>query len=439
MPTPTVGAPLAGYYFDAATNQLRPLVQGGPPGPQGPAGPTGPAGPPGGAAGQADNISLSGTNITVPAVGWQKVPLNTQNVGFNWDNTNKRWTCPTTGAYNISGVCSFTMTAAQNSRVIVSIWVNGVERTRGTDYTAGTTNSTGAGGIAYCDTYLFAGDYVELYSYSNPVKALEWVGGTTNSNMLTVRLLAGVGPQGPAGPIGPQGPAGGYLVVADNAELNALPKTAGLPIWVTATACWWVWSGVAYELVDIPRFTSQAAADNAFALITMHKAQPYYLMSNTVTEGPLWRNSNNTYTRPWNMPWGFIAKSTGTANGSTLSTTPFAVLALNNIALKRNRQYVFSGSIRAVSANSNTSVRATISGVTPPNSLPNSDLVLDHYVSVVASILGGVVVRQPFTVSADGTFTIGLSLAVSAGAGNFWTDGGSNITVEDCGPVGVPL
>jgi hypothetical protein len=208
MATPTIGTPLAGYYYDAATNQLRPLVQGGPPGPVGPAGPTGPAGPPGGAAGQADNVSLTGTNVTVPAVGWQKVPLNSQNVGFNWDNTNKRWVCPTTGAYNISGVCSFTMTAAQNSRVIVSIWVNGAERTRGTDYTAGTTNSTGAGGIAYCDTYLFAGDYVELYSYSNPVKALEWVAGTSNSNMLTVRLLTGVGPPGPTGAQGPQGIAG---------------------------------------------------------------------------------------------------------------------------------------------------------------------------------------------------------------------------------------
>jgi hypothetical protein len=226
MPTPTVGAPLAGYYYDAATNQLRPLVQGGPPGPVGPVGPTGPAGPPGGAAGQADNVSLTGANVTIPAVGWQKVPLNSQNVGFNWDNTNKRWVCPTTGAYNISGVCSFTMTSAQNSRIIVSIWVNGVERTRGTDYTAGTTTSTGAGGTAYCDTYLFAGDYVELYSYSNPVKALEWVGGSTNSNMLTVRLLTGTGPTGPQGPQGIQGVPGDLTqAVADGLYVNVTGDT----------------------------------------------------------------------------------------------------------------------------------------------------------------------------------------------------------------------
>jgi hypothetical protein len=206
---PTVGAPVQGYYYDQNTDTLRPIAGLGAQGPQGPAGPQG---PPSGPAGQAENVSLTGTNVTVPAVGWQKVPLNTQNVGFNWDNTNKRWVCPTTGAYNISGICSFTMASAQNSRIIISIWVNGVERSRGTDYTAGTTTSAGAGGIAYCDTWLFAGDYVELYSYSNPVKALDWVGGSSNSNMLTIRMVTGTGLKGDPGVAGPQGPPGNFEI-----------------------------------------------------------------------------------------------------------------------------------------------------------------------------------------------------------------------------------
>lgn len=42
---PAIGSPVQGYYYDAATDTLRPIAATGPAGPAGPTGPAGPAGP----------------------------------------------------------------------------------------------------------------------------------------------------------------------------------------------------------------------------------------------------------------------------------------------------------------------------------------------------------------------------------------------------------
>lgn len=243
----------------------------------------------------------------------------------------------------------------------------------------------------------------------------------------------GSGPTGAAGPIGPPG----YVVVADNAALNALPKIEGLPIWVTSTDVQWVWNGLFYEVINFPRFTSQALADAAFNAIGQHKGQPFYLQTNGQTEGPQWRNSNNSYTKAWHMPWGVI--STVPAGGGTMALTTVLTtfVTLTNTPLKRNRQYRCSGYMRASTTSAgNNSIRIT----TPAAAvIANTTLSLDHYALAGVGYNSAIAWLAPFTVSVDGNYSIPIQAAVLTGTGTLWLDGVANVTIEDIGPSGAPL
>lgn len=212
----------------------------GPPGATGPQGPEGPVFTPA-PAGQAVKFVLESANVTVPALGWQKVPLNTVRIGNpgDFNLANNRWICPVSGVYQINGIVSVTTTASVNTRMIVSIWVNGVEAARGTDYTCGTTTSAGAGGVAYGDLYLNVGDYVELYSYSNPNKVLAWTGGA-DSNSLSIRPVGGT-------TAGPEGPPG-ITTARDYPAYSNLPQSGNTPGDLAQTHEYqqgipWMWTG----------------------------------------------------------------------------------------------------------------------------------------------------------------------------------------------------
>jgi hypothetical protein len=456
---PNIGAPVQGYYYDQNTDTLRPIAGLGA---QGPKGDTGPQGPPSAPAGQAENISLTGTNVTVPAVGWQKVPLNTQNVGFNWDNTNKRWVCPTTGAYNISGLVSFTMLSAQNTRLIVSIWVNGVERSRGTDYTAGTTTSLGAGGIAYCDTYLFAGDYVELYSYTNPVKAVDWVGGTSNSNMLTIRMVTGTGATGAAGAPGAPGPAGPstpYPIFSlKGAGDNAIPSVSQITVNSTSVTSITQINISYYPYPGSPPMAPIARNLRPGSVIyMMDQASPgnnaTYLITALISD-----NGAPNYYTAYSVSYvtatgGFIIDRqvmfglggteleelalgvVGTIRGTgtlALSSTPQVAMTLAPIQLKTQRQYAYNVYVRAVTATAQNNGNIT-------SDIPSGVVLSVNYNIVIlpggTSFYFPIMYRQFFYCSAAGNYTLNCKLSIASGSGTAYLDQGGYLSIEDLGPL----
>jgi hypothetical protein len=79
---------------------------------------------------------------------------------------------------------------------LASVYVNGVDRTRGTRITSGGT----AGGHIVTDTLdLEAGDVVELWCFVSVATSLQLITGL--GNRLAISLRAGVGPKGDPGEV----------------------------------------------------------------------------------------------------------------------------------------------------------------------------------------------------------------------------------------------
>jgi microcystin-dependent protein len=220
--TPSVGDPAA-------------VGPPGPPGPDGPRGPEGPEGiqgtrgptgltgpqgdpgtpgapgdpgPPGGLPAVGARAYRTGAHDL--AVGWSKVWLETldYDTGGLWDPVGLQFVIPRAGQYDVLG--QIDVNASMGVDALISVRVNGDERSRGGRVTAG--GSWLALPVA-TTLDLEAGDLVDVWAYVSAATGLAPVTQGV-SNYLAVSLRTGVGPQGepgdrgdPGGP-GPEGPAG---------------------------------------------------------------------------------------------------------------------------------------------------------------------------------------------------------------------------------------
>lgn len=184
-------------------------------------------------------------NANVPAVGFQKVPLNTPLAGsVNFNTSLNRWVCPVAGSYAVSAGAGITTVASTNYRLFLAVYVNGVETLRGTDYTTGTTTITGGGGTVYDVFALNVGDYVELYTYIQPsITSVAWV-GLARITYMNVRAVGATGLVGATGPVGPAGaPGQPFPVYADYASMPKTGLTAGATAVTQDTGTLWAWTG----------------------------------------------------------------------------------------------------------------------------------------------------------------------------------------------------
>jgi hypothetical protein len=194
-------------------------------GPQGPQGSVGPQGAQGAAGAQGSQgaqgplntgvlVAGKATNTAGQALtpGWNKIPVNvvTYDVGagsgYGFNLAQGRYNVGITGYYEVNAGQGMNVNAA-GTLVIVSIYVNGVERSR-TDrrYTA---QSNEAVDINIADQLqLNVGDYVELYSYYSGGTAGQETGVPTT--WLALHLING-------GAVGPAGPSGGGTIVIGRA------------------------------------------------------------------------------------------------------------------------------------------------------------------------------------------------------------------------------
>lgn len=80
----------------------------------------------------------------------------------------------------------------------------------------------------------------------------------------------------------------------------------------------------------------------------------------------------------------------------------------------------------------------TFQGFTPPATITNTTLGLDHYDTIIGNILSSVKAAIPFTVSVDANYTFPVAAIVQAGTGTCYADQG-NVRIDDVGPAGAPL
>jgi len=179
-------------------------------------------------------------NYALGTSGFQAVKYNTvDSHAADWDLPNFRWVCPTSGTYQVSVVTSVTLPSA-GIRVIGTIYVNGVEAARGSDYSAGASGSLGGGAVATDVLTLVAGDKVQGFIYTNPV-GTNVVGAIPSITYMTVRLLAPTGSQGPTGPAGPPGQP--FAIYPDWASLPQTGVATGAVAITQDTGTAWVWTG----------------------------------------------------------------------------------------------------------------------------------------------------------------------------------------------------
>jgi hypothetical protein len=195
----------------------------GPPGPDGPRGPEGPQGiqgtrgpvgaegpkgdtgdpgdpgPPGGLAAITARAYRTGPHDL--AVGWSKVWLETldYDTGGLWDPVGLQFVIPRAGQYDVLG--QIDVNASMGVDALISVRVNGDERSRGGRVTAG-----GAWlALPVATTLdLEQGDLVDVWAYVSAATGLAPVTQGV-SNYLAVSLRTGVGPQGDPGDPGPPG------------------------------------------------------------------------------------------------------------------------------------------------------------------------------------------------------------------------------------------
>ena len=131
------------------------------------------------------------------------------------------------------------------------------------------------------------------------------------------------------------------------------------------------------------------------------------------------------------LPRGIVAWKMGTGTVAFTSTAEVEVIRLTNVPLSAGRLYVLTGYIRAFSqaVNGHMAFRTPSAGL-----IAGTSLRVDALGSTVAGTFGQVVVTVPFTVTTTGTFTIPMNV-LGVGTGTAYMDIGSNIRVEDIGPV----
>jgi hypothetical protein len=103
----------------------------------------------------------------VPAQ-WTPVSLDTKvtDLGNNFDPVNHRYLVPVSGIYFVSGKVSFPGVGNANVVVIASVWRNGgagIQGARGPQSSADGNAESIVAGLIVC----LAGDYLQLYNYSN--------------------------------------------------------------------------------------------------------------------------------------------------------------------------------------------------------------------------------------------------------------------------------
>ena len=135
------------------------------------------------------------------AAGWQKIPLNISVYGWagplpsGTDPTNGRYVVPMTGFWQVNGDVEG-QTPGAATDVVLSIWVNGNERSRGDRQRDPGGNILGLGVSDLLR--LNQGDWVELWMYSNPSFGIQ---AGVQSNRLALHMVPG-GVPGPSGALG---------------------------------------------------------------------------------------------------------------------------------------------------------------------------------------------------------------------------------------------
>src|SRR5215510_70502 len=72
------------------------------------------------------------TAYAVAIDGWNTVQIKAQTAGGNFDTANNRWVCPASGYYKVSAMVGV-HTAQAGNRLMATIYVNGLEASRGND------------------------------------------------------------------------------------------------------------------------------------------------------------------------------------------------------------------------------------------------------------------------------------------------------------------
>lgn len=106
-----------------------------------------------------------------------KMPLDTKtfDTNSNFDLATSRFTAPIAGYYQFNGRVNF---GASSTRALVTLYKNGVEYKRGTDYTQAAAESAAT---VSCLVPMIATDYIELFYYTTPATAALNTGSSIGS------------------------------------------------------------------------------------------------------------------------------------------------------------------------------------------------------------------------------------------------------------------
>jgi hypothetical protein len=110
--------------------------------------------------GPAFSVYKSSGNQSITSGSFTKVTYDVENFDTNNNFTSSRFTPTVAGYYQINAGLSVE-TSSSVSRVLIDIYKNGSEYTRGTDMLAG--NAVFVGDIVYCNG---STDYIEIYVYA---------------------------------------------------------------------------------------------------------------------------------------------------------------------------------------------------------------------------------------------------------------------------------
>lgn len=115
-------------------------------------------------------------NTTTASFSKVQLDAESYDTNANYDNaTNYRYTAPVAGFYFFSGTINL---GATTTRIILSLYKNGTEYTRGSDTAAIATANYG---VVNDLISLAASDYIELFVYTDTIKAI----GTGTTPFLT--------------------------------------------------------------------------------------------------------------------------------------------------------------------------------------------------------------------------------------------------------------
>jgi hypothetical protein len=109
--------------------------------------------------GPAFSAYKSGSNQSITSGTYTKVTFNTENFDTNNNFASSTFTPTVAGYYQINGRVD-AETSGSITRLLIAIWKNGSEATRGNDLLAG--NSVVVNDVIYCNGTT---DYLEIYTY----------------------------------------------------------------------------------------------------------------------------------------------------------------------------------------------------------------------------------------------------------------------------------